>query len=335
MWRQTQKFLAAFVPAILVVIYLVVAACMLNQWDSMVSITLIPIWAWGAIGAVVSLIGWIVFRGKAFLFVFCLWLISGIVFSEEARSIGRELAATLEQKPASDQGAQQKKTSLRIVNFNANDKAGALTLLTDLEPDIVAIQQAPSEESLEGILEDLFGADHAIVTNGSNAILARGEFVDTLLEPDSNTVHARIRTPNGTIVDITNLHLEPCLPSFEMWRASTWEKLTDARLENRKLVRAYLGENEITSGRTGRIVCGGFTTPPGDDVFRPLATAGLVDSFDEAGIGWGNTYPDNYAIFRLDQIWVSKNLAPIEVTTRRAPESEHRTVVCDVEVKKP
>jgi len=335
MWRQTQKFLAAFVPALLLVIYFVVVACMLNRWDSMVPITLIPVWAWGAMGTIVSLIGWIVFRGKAILYIFCLWLFSGIVFSEEARSIALELAAAVKQQPESDEKVPSKNETLRVVNFNANGKAGALTLLMDLEPGIIAIQQAPDEDSLTAIADQLFGVDRAVVTNGSNAILARGEFLATLSEPDSNTIHARLRTPTGTIVDITNLHLEPCLPSLGMWRPGTWEKLIAARLENRKLVRAYLGENEITSGKTGRIVCGGFATPPGDDVFRPLATAGLIDSFDAAGMGWGNTYSDDYAILRTDQIWISESLIPTEVTTRRAAGSEHRTVVCDIEIKKP
>lgn len=335
MWRQTQKFLAAFVPALLLAIYFVVMTCLMNRWDSMVPITLIPVWAWGLAGAAVSLVGWIVFRGKAILFVFCLWLVSGIAFAEETHGIVRELAASLKTKPEEEEKKTPDLVPLRVVNFNANGDDESLSRLSELAPDIVAIQQAPDGKTLAAFAETLFGADHEVAVNGTNAILARGEFLQVLSETDSETVHARLRTPKGTIVDITNLELEPCLPRLDMWQPAVWNKLIATRLANRKLVRAFLGENELTSGRTGRIVCGGFSTPPGDDVFRPLESTGLIDSYDEAGIGFGNTYPADYAVFRLDQIWVSRNLLPLSVKTLLNPGSDHRTVVCEIEVLKP
>lgn len=335
MWRTIQKFLAAFVPALLLAVYVGIMICLLNRWDSMVPITLIPVWAWGAAGALVSLLGWLVFRGKAILFVFCLWLVSGIAFAEETHGIVRELVASMNEKPKSDFEEKPDAPMLRIVNLNAAKLPDALANLSELEPDIIAIQGAPPEENLTVVAKDLFGDERALVMNGTNAILARGEFLQTLAEPESDTVHARLRTPRGTIVDITNLQLDPCLPRLDMWKPSVWEALTATRLQNRKLVRAFLGENELASGRTGRVVCGGFETPPGDDVFRPLETTGLIDSFGAAGMGWGNTYPSDYAVFRLDQIWVSDNLPPKRVTTRLNEKSNHRTVVCEVEVMKP
>jgi len=50
MLRKIQQFLGTFVPAWLLVAYFAVLVCMLNRWDGLVMITLVPIWAWAAGG---------------------------------------------------------------------------------------------------------------------------------------------------------------------------------------------------------------------------------------------------------------------------------------------
>jgi hypothetical protein len=224
---------------------------------------------------------------------------------------------------------------LRIVNVNAVNKEDNLRIISHLEPDIVIIQQAPERTILEEFATDLLGDERMVITNRTNALLARGEMVNTLGESDSATLHVRMLTPKGFLVDITNLDLEPYLPSPKLWQRDVWRRLTQTRIQNRRLLRHYLGENQLTRGTIGRIVSGGFGTPPGDDVFRPLESAQLVDSFGKSGVGWGNTYPADYPLVRLDQIWASGNLEPIRSFTVVNPGSTHRIVISDFAVNSP
>ena len=55
MWRKTQKTLATLIPSILLLTYVTVAISLLNRWDTMVPITLVPVWVWAGLGMTVSL----------------------------------------------------------------------------------------------------------------------------------------------------------------------------------------------------------------------------------------------------------------------------------------
>jgi len=333
MWRKTQKTLAIFIPSMLLLVYVTVAISLLNRWDAMVVFTLIPVWVWAGLGMAVSLLCWLICRGLPSLLIFCLCLASGIIFSEETVGIARELALEIEGKDtapaAGDPGV------IRIVNVNSAGSADVLRRAIDARPDILVIQEAPDKNVLDSVADQLYGVARSVASHGTNAIIARGELLEILTEPGDATLHARIQRPDGFIVDVTNVDLEGCAPTLQMWRPSVWKKLFAARVANRRLVRAYLGENEITRSKIGRVISGGFGTPPGDDVYRPLETNGLVDTYAASGRGWGNTYPSDYPALRLDQIWVSPNLLPVRSLTRLNPEADHRIVVSEVQLAPP
>lgn len=324
MWRKIQKFLGTIVPSFLIGLLVTVGICMLNRWDAMVPITLIPIWAWAGFAMIVSLLCWIVCRNVYSIVVMCIWLAVGVVFSEETHGITRELGhAIFTGPPTKDEQA----ITLCVVNVNCNGQKSSLDRIKDLSPDVVIIQQAPEQEALEAFADELWGAERDLLTHRTNAILGHGKFLNTLAEEESSTIHVRLRHPKGATIDVTDIELSYCAPRIDMWKPEVWNDLIDARITNRKLVRAFLGENEMTTPRIGRIVSGGFGTPPADDVYRPLITAKLVDSYAESGVSWGNTYPGKYPLLRLDQIWVSKNLKPRKTFAVHNPDSDHRTVV--------
>lgn len=327
MWRKIQKTLANFIPLILLLAFVVLAICLLNRWDSMVAVTLIPVWAWAALGMAVSLACWLVCRELAPLVMFCLFLAAGIGFSEETLTIIRELGVAIRGGKTQDTAAEK---PFRVVNVNSAGSVEALKKAIDGQPDVVIIQQAPGETELEAVADQLYGVDRCVSMHKTSAIIARGVWLGEIGDSESATMHVRLKLADGVILDITNLDLGDLIPRFNIWRPSVWKELMDTRISNRRLVRACLGENEITSNDIGRIVAGGFGTPPGDDVFRPLETSGLIDTFRAAGIGWGNTYPSDYPFLRIDQIWVSPNLEPVKSITRLNSSSPRRTVVCEL-----
>jgi len=332
MWRKIQKFLSTAVPGVLLFGYLAVTICLLNRWDVMVAVTLIPVWAWCGAGALISLLCWIACRSLLTGLIFCLFLVTAVGFSEEPRGIIRELADSMRKTKTVPEPAVE--GILRVVNVDCAGTEAALRKAAESRPDILVVQRAPAKPVLDAVADELFGVERTVSLHNGNAILARGESLATLPGSEDRGVHARIRHPGGLILDVTGLDLEGCSPRMDIWRPTVWKELIDARISHRRLIRANLGENEIGGRRIGRIVAGGFHTPPGDDVYRPLESNGMIDTYAAAGRGWGNTYPSKYPALRLDQVWVSTNLVPVRSVTRLNPESQHRIVVSDLQLPK-
>ncbi|HQW30766.1 MAG TPA: endonuclease/exonuclease/phosphatase family protein [Verrucomicrobiales bacterium] len=332
MWRKTQKTLATFIPLVLLLVYLTVAICLLNRWDAMVAVTLPPVWVWSGLGMTVALLCWIICGGLPSIVMFCLCLATGIAFSEETIGISRELVIAVRGEKKE---SPESPPLLKVVNVNCSGSEASLRKAIESGPDVVIIQEAPEKAILNSVADQLYGVARCVSVHQTNAIIARGEILGELSEAESATLHTRIKLPGGFIVDVTNLDLKGCAPRLDMWRPAVWKQLIVARTENRRLVRASLGENEITRENIGRIISGGFGTPPGDDVYRPLETNGLVDTYAAAGLGWGNTYPPDYPLLRLDQIWVSTNLTPVRSLTRLNTASDHRIVVSEVRLPVP
>jgi len=327
MWRRTQKFLASLLPTLLLVAALVLAVSYLNRWDAMVALTLVPVWAWAGLAMALSLLAWIVVRGRGLIVMFSLSLFLGIAFSEETYGVLREFSRSIE--PAE---VPEGRMMLRVASLDleGTGEESEMRRILEAEPDVLLLQGVPEGFALEEFAESLYGELSASVSEGGLAILARGELLNTLSEEDGGVLHARIRRPDGFLLDATTLVLDRCLPRVSLWNPGTWAELSEVRAANRRRLRSHLGENHISLQTTGRIIGGAFKTPPGDDVFRPLESNGMLDVHRSAGLGWGNTHPRDYPALRLDQIWVSHNLQPFEARTRPLPESSRRLVLADV-----
>lgn len=315
------------IPSILLAVFLVVMVCYLNRWDSMTAITLIPVWAWAAVGMLACIISWIAFRGLPSLIVFSIWLVTAIGFSEETHALIRELIHSIDPQSIPPEDSQ-----LRVVNLNAAHSGDALRKAFDLNPDLIIVQDAPDEAIITELANEKFGVERAIFVGAGQAILGRGELMASIVEDDGRAIHARFKLQDEFVIDLTSVDLEPSYPSPFLWRPAVWKELTERRVANRRLLRKSLGENQITRASTGRLIGGGFNTPPGDDVFRPLEGNALIDAFSVSGTGWGNTFPANYPALRFDQIWSSPNLLPFKTTTRRIAGTSHRMVISDFEL---
>lgn len=328
MWRKIQKFLETVVPFLLLSGYVLIAVCLLNRWDPVVPLTLVPVWIWAAAGAVISLLSWIACRGFKLGMVFCVFLATAVGFSEETHGILREAIASFQK------GGEGKDVPpvdlLRIVTVDCGGRESSLRKAAESEPDVILIQGAPEKILLETVADQLYGLDRSVNLRGTLAILGRGKTLAVQGDGQDRALHVRLKHTSGVVLDITNLNLEGCSPRPDFWKPVVWQELVEARVETRRLVRNHLGEHPLNPALVARIVGGGFGTPPGDDVFRPLQNAGMLDTFAWSGMGFGNTYPSQYPILRLDQIWISPNLVPERSVTRLNPESSHRIVVSEV-----
>jgi len=325
MWRRIQKTLATLLPILFLLAAMVLAASYLNRWDGMVALTLVPIWAWAGLGMVLSLLAWLVTRGSGLLVTFSLFLGLGLAFSEETRGLLREFSRSIEPKTVPDG-----RVLIRVVSFDLEGADSDLRRVADWEPQILLLQGVPDGVPLEEFGESLHGEGSIVLAEDGLAILAHGELLNSLSEENGKVLHARLRLTGGLVVDTSTLVLGRCAPSYTLWNPATWHALAEARTTNRRKLRSYQGEHQISLATTARIIGGAFNTPPGDDVFRPLEGNGMVDVHRVAGLGWGNTYPSEYPALRLDQIWVSANLEPFETRTRMIPGTTRRAVVSDL-----
>lgn len=329
MRRKPYKFFAFVFPSILLLIFLFIGICMLNRWDSMVSITLIPLWIWMGFLSIFSLFSWILSRHIFPSIVFTLTLLTAVVFSEESRSVGRELLRSV----VHSRDLQKKKSdSLQIVSVRCHGSEAALQAAAEAAPDVILIQGAPSKSVLDSVAERIYGSERTVTSHGSLAILARGSTLAVIASPSGRALHVRLRHPSGLILDVTDLDLEGCAPRRDMWKPSVWRELTAARVGGRRFVRNALGENPITRQDVARVVGGHFGTPAGDDVFGPLENNSMIDTFGYAGIGWGDTSPNRFPFLRTDQIWVSPTLHPIQSTCRLDPAAQVRVVASEVQI---
>lgn len=339
MWRKINKLLSALIPSLILISFFAVTVCFINQWDSLVWVTIIPIWIWAGIGVAASVVSWVLFRSNAAIFTLCLCLIAGVIFPEETRYLLRDSRQDFSSEKDSDK--KKANTRLRIVTINCNNgNFRAAMEVSSLEPDIVFFQETPLRPELSEIVTEIFGEsdDAAFAMSSSrhgNAILARGEFLMEKADEGSSTLHVRLRLPPpGQLIDLTNVNLDDCLPTWTFWKRSERKRLTLARISNRRELRGYVVDYDTARKQPPRIVAGDFSTPAGDDVFRFLKNSGLRDCFPVSGTGWGNTFTAETPFLRVDQIWMSPDLTPIKTQAVITPYSDHRIVVCDFEFKK-
>ncbi|MCA1845360.1 MAG: endonuclease/exonuclease/phosphatase family protein [Actinobacteria bacterium] len=133
------------------------------------------------------------------------------------------------------------------------------------------------------------------------------------------TVHV-----DGTPVRIFNVHCKA--PTRRRW-VPVW-----------KAQLAAIGA-EVMARRGPVIVAGDFNATFGHEPFRRLLEHRLRDAHVDAGRGLAPTWPADRrlvpALFRLDHVLVSPELAVLGVREGRGPGSDHRPVVADLALARP
>ncbi|MCB1232565.1 MAG: endonuclease/exonuclease/phosphatase family protein [Verrucomicrobiae bacterium] len=336
MLRRLRHLLAFAVPLILVLVLLFVLLCYLNRWDEFVVITLIPMWAWAAVGMLVSLIAWPAFKSRFSLVTFFLWLIAGVAISDESAGLIREFhAAVTDSKPSPTVGTQDVIAGrLRVISLNCDDGTAEATAgLKKLAPDIVMLQEAPDRAILIDLTSELFGLEGTFIRSEQCAILARGRLSNSVTEESTGSLVAVLERSDGEEISLVNVHLPRATPCFKVWSGDCREELTEQRKVNRRTLRDLLerlpNPPERNKSAEMLIVGGSFGAPPSDDIYRLLRKIDLDDSFRRAGYGWGNTYPSSIPLLRVDQIWASEEFVPVQSETLAADASDHRFVVTD------
>jgi vancomycin resistance protein VanJ len=254
------------------------------------------------------------------------------VFADEPHGLIRSIL------PASDVQADSAREAsmIRVVTANCSSDVRAVEEAAALSPDILLVQESPAEQSLLILAASHFDRRDGVAHGGDVAVLAKGSVQVRYASRSAfgAFIHCTVHLNGGRTVDVIGLRLSPPTVRLDLWSPDCWRAQAAHRQRQRNELAAAL--ELVTDIPPDRpiIVAGDFNAPAGDAIFSLLGPQ-LKDSFREAGRGWGNTITSKYPFHRIDQIWTSDHLTPIDGRARPMIHSDHRLVVAELSLNSP
>ena len=279
--------------------------------DWAAALTIFPAWAW----LVFLLLAFTPPSKNTSFLALAMWLIFTILFVEEPRSFFRG-------EP--DEAATD---ALRCITINCSGSTAAIEDALVFDPDIVLLQESPSEAMLAEFLQSnsfsfVHGLDTSILVKGPNARLRRVAENVTYLTCD-------VVTEAGMQLRVTSLRLKTSQPRIDLWRARCWSSQSRIRRTQCEQMRVICDTNVPDNYFGPAIIFGGdFNVPQGDAVFRELKGK-LSDSFRAGGMGNCNTITSTYPLLRIDQIWASPTLRCFNAFAKGSDHTDHLFYVAD------
>jgi endonuclease/exonuclease/phosphatase (EEP) superfamily protein YafD len=145
----------------------------------------------------------------------------------------------------------------------------------------------------------------------------------------------RLTLTDGREIDLVNLHLLAAETDTAFWRPSCWRAHAHNRRIRRILLHYFVSARQSATATwppVPSLIAGDFNAPANDGAIRGLAATHL-DSYVTAGRGHGDTFPANFPVHRIDQVWLSPELTALAHTTVAVPGSDHLMVVVDFVIK--
>jgi len=326
--KAIPKYFRRFLTFASVVLGILVSICYLGRFDLCTAVTVFPVWIWIFLGIPLAAIGsWRVDR-RMFFLVMGMWLVCVVCLADEPASLFRGTMRFIasNQLSVADAG-----TKIRVVTLNCHASTKAAREVLELKPDIVLLQESPAMRDLQSLAIDLFGNHHCIISGIDAAILASGEALwsNTAKDGRSELTQVRVQLASGVELAVTNIHLLASTFRFDFWSPNCWKRYARNRRRRRDDLQKILLKVDEMSTDLPLILGGDFNAPPGDAVFRLLKPR-FYDVFSQAGVGWGNSFENDWPVLRIDQIWASDNLRAMSAFVQKTQHSDHRIVICDL-----
>jgi endonuclease/exonuclease/phosphatase (EEP) superfamily protein YafD len=307
-----------------------VSLCYLIRPDACAAVTIFPAWAWAAPGGFLAAIGWGYRTRRAGILVALVWLIFLFGISDEPRGLLR-----FTQSLASGAGGRrvtERAGDIRVISFNARGDKAAANEVAQYHPDIVLLQESPSQKHVKQLARKLFGDDATFIWSHDTSIIVHGALQPVEAATPQHLVAGRARLASGFEATIISTRLHSPAFKAKLWTPECWREQRAIRVKHREqmertrvLLSALPPDQPVIMG-------GDFNSPAGDAIFR-LIPSRLHDTFREAGIGWGDTAFNHVPVLRVDQVWISDQLKADAVVARETVNSDHRMVVCDLRVQ--
>jgi endonuclease/exonuclease/phosphatase (EEP) superfamily protein YafD len=303
-------------------------------------VTIWPFWFWALPGLPLGILGFSRTTWRWSIVAVAGWILATSAIAEEPRALLRAAWRHHRAVPAGggDSGA------LRVISVNcAGGNVAVVREALARDPDIVLLQESPTEKGMQQLFRDSSARDAAAPKWGvtqelDTAIAVRGSIEAMPVQKGERSfacvarvTPARLRKPTDIVVVSTHIVL-PQLRG-DLWRPSTWRGAAHSRAVRLRQMSRVAGHAVEWSGRAPTIAGGDFNTPAGDSLFRPLRPY-VRDAFAEAGTGWPGTITNEFPWSRIDQVWVSDHFAVASARSVRTANSDHRMVVVDLVLRR-
>lgn len=232
--------------------------------------------------------------------------------------------------------------ALRVITWNIGggyeSKRQLLDEMARWQPDLVLLQETPDGSASFTEDTDLTGywQGFAWHDGGDCGVLSRWplrELETTAVGLWDEPQVLAVDGPWSRPLMIVNVRL--MLPSLELLPLSTRSrtKLIDG---NRDRLAQFPRLVELMEQRRGEasyagVVLGGDLNTDASARSLDPVRAVLRDVWPVAGIGWGGTATRDFPVARIDHLYVSQDLHPIQAFVPRSRLSDHRPLVVDLE----
>lgn len=327
---KTRRYLGWSLVGSSLVLHILTVWCYSRLPDKMAAFTVMPMWFWGLIGLTLSAVGFIFLHASLSLAMSVIWALTIFFGSDESsalENIGHEKPLKGTSEPS------RGRATFRVVSLNchSNMMKDIYPVLKEWNPDIVFLQEVHPfvTSELAKALYDAKGDYRSYVTSG---ILTRWSIMKEYRFDQLRDLHVTIRNPENTsmMLDAVNVHLLTAATDASLWRIDCWR--THSR--NRKLrvwETAHVLQHieNICPPRKYPVIIGGDFNSPARDACSRMLERDFTDTFQSVGSSWGNTFPSNLPMMRLDRFYTTSRIQPIRCAAISTPASDHNLLVAD------
>ena len=316
-----------------VALWLLTVWCFYRQPDHFAAYTVLPIWIWGGCGLLLCGGACYLSRGRWLWLVAGGWIITLLIGADEARVLMHWGKSAPLPGPAA---AHDGMPVLRVITCNCalfafGDPSAEIAAW---QPDIVLLQDIRPYQ-VGHVAMALYGGHGEFRAHDTNGIITRWKFQREVPNKTERDQQATITLPDGSAVEVVNVHLTTAATDLRFWRRSTWtgHRINRAlRLHELDLVLQALRQS--TDFPNTPVVFGGDFNAPASDIACHQLGPGLIDAFAAAGTGWGDSFHRRFPILRIDHLYATKQFLPVRCHTITTRHSDHRMVVADFLVGK-
>ena len=313
-------------------LWLVTAYCFYRQPDHFAAFTVLPIWIWGGCGLLGCAGSGFLWRCRWPWLLAGAWAITLLVGADEVRVITHFGKSAPLPGPAAPHGGTP---VLRVMTCNCAlfDFGDPTADIAAWQPDIILLQDVYPYQ-VSRVANAVFGGRGDFRAHVTNGIATRWKIQREVSNKTDRDQQATVVLPDGTAVEVVNVHLATAATDLRFWRRFTWTEHRINRSAHRdelEFVKQALLQS-CAFPRTPVLFGGDFNAPANDVVPHQLGPD-LIDAFAVAGTGWGDTYHRRFPILRIDRLYATRQLLPVRCHTITTRHSDHRMVVADFVVK--
>ncbi len=309
-------------------LHLFTVYCFAQQPDRFAAFTVMPIWLWGSIGLMMTVVAFVFLRAPLSMVMAAVWAVTLLVGSDEARVLANFGKSPPLPGPAV---VYQGKPVLRVITLNCAffTYGNPAADLAKWQPDVVLLQDIAAHQVRE-VADVLYGGHGDYRAHQTNGIVCRWKIQREIRNPAQRDHQVTILTPSGNTFEVVNVHLRTAATDLRLWNASAWhDHRANRTLRVRELfLTQQVLEQTTDFPNTPTLFGGDFNASATDIVHRQLARD-FVDAFVAAGRGLGNTYQRRFPILRIDHLYATLHFTPVRCRAYTTRNSDHRMVIAD------